>query len=378
MFERSKKQPPESPFAKEDLREFYAKKDSTSTAISGTMHLLVIGVDYDDCPATYSASEIQQLVFGSSNSVADYYNDVSYSAVTIEPATDSHGTSNDGFIGWLRLSGKHPYYSSLDFISKWDQFLSDVLSAADPYIDYSSYDTDGDGSLNPTELSIVVIVAGYEEGFDSSYVPSVWAKYTSCVFPTYVDNVSIGEFAVVGEKHGNHLATIGVICHELGHLMFPLPELYGEGGLGYFDLMAEGNWGAKYGEYDGSSPTQLSAWSKEYLGWGTINTVSSSQIFSFPKSDGNKSSIFRLNTSDSDQYFLLENREFSGYDIGFQNYTGISGHGGLVIYHVDNSVQGDAYYNWDASNRRIDVEEANGRDTALYNGRNKHVLLFRK
>ena len=365
VLERPQKQPPESPFDKGDFGGFRTTESSTSTAVSGTMHMLVIGVDYDDCPATYSASQIQSLAFGSSNSVADYYNDVSYSAVTIEPAKESQGTSNDGFIGWLRLSGKHPYYSSLDKISKWDQFLLDVLTAADPYIDYSSYDTDENGSLDPTALSIVVIVAGYEASFDSSHVPSVWGMYTSCV-SVYPDNVSIYDFAVVGEKHGNHLATIGTMCHEVGHLMFSLPELYGEGGLGYFDLMAQGNWGAKYGEYKGSSPTQLSAWTKEYLGWGTINVVSSNQTVSFPKSDGNKSSIFRMNTSDSDQYFLIENREFSGYDIGFQNYTGISGHGGLVIYHVDNSVQGDSYYNWNANNRRVDVEEANGRDTAWY------------
>ncbi len=365
VLERPQKQPPESPFDKGDFGGFRTTESSTSTAVSGTMHMLVIGVDYDDCPATYSADQIEPLIFGSSNSVADYYNDVSYGAVTIEPATESQGTSNDGFIGWLRLSGKHPYYSSLDKISKWDQFLLDVLTAADSYIDYSSYDTDENGSLEPTELSIVVIVAGYEEGYDSSYVPSVWGMYTSCA-SVYLDNVSIYDFAVVGEKHGNHLATIGTMCHEVGHLMFSLPELYGEGGLGYFDLMAQGNWGAKYGEYSGSSPTRLSAWTKEYLGWGTINAVSSNQTISFPKSDGNKSSIFRMNTSDSDQYFLIENREFSGYDIGFQNYTGISGHGGLVIYHVDNSVQGDSYYNWDANNRRVDVEEANGRDTAWY------------
>ncbi len=357
--ERSKKQPPESPFDKGDLRRFRTTESSTSTAVSGTMHLLVIGVDYDDCPATYSASQIQSLAFGSSNSVADYYNNVSYGAVTIKPATESSGTANDGFIGWLRLSGKHPYYSD----SIWALFylLRDAVIAADPYIDYSSYDTDGNGIIEPTELSIVVIVAGYEQSSSGLDVPSVWGEYLGG-FPSDGDNVTIYDYVVVGEKHGDHLATIGTMCHEVGHLMFWLPDLYGEGGLGYFDLMANGNWGAKDGEYAGSSPTQLSAWSKEYLGWGTINVVSSNQTVSFPKSDGNKSSIFRMNTSEPDQYFLIENREFSGYDIGFQNQTDISGHGGLVIYHVDNSVKWNEEYN----NRRVDVEEANGRDTALY------------
>jgi len=94
-------------YAENDLLR-KTKKSSKSTAVSGTMHLLVIGVDYEDTPATYTAEQIQPLVFGANSSVSDYYSEVSYSAVTISPAVESQGTSNDGFIGWLRLSGNHP------------------------------------------------------------------------------------------------------------------------------------------------------------------------------------------------------------------------------------------------------------------------------
>src|SRR3990167_7046620 len=200
---------------------------ATSTAVSGTMHLLIIGVDYDDTPATYTAEQIQPLVFGASSSVSDYYNEVSYSAVTISPATESQGTSNDGFIGWLRLSGNHPnpeQYTDKDQKYKvGQQIAKDAILAADTYIDYASYDTDGDGVVEPTELSIMIIVAGYEASTSSSS-PSVWGSqgYMYEVGYPSVDGKTIQAYAEFGEKHGDHLATFGVMAHELGHLMFSL------------------------------------------------------------------------------------------------------------------------------------------------------------
>src|SRR3972149_3194223 len=108
-----------------------------------------------------------------------------------------------------------------------------------------------------------------------------------------VDGKTIQQYAQFGERHGNHLATIGIMAHELGHLMFSLPDLYdtdgSSEGIGAFDLMGSGSWGAASETNNGSYPTQLSAWSKEYLSWGTVNTVSSDQSVSFPKTDGNPS-----------------------------------------------------------------------------------------
>ena len=357
VFERIKKQPPESPFDKGDIEGFHAKKGSTSTAVSGTIPLVVIGVDFPDCPATYKPEQIQPLAFGATSSVADYYNDVSYSEVTITPVTESSGTTNDGFVGWLRMSGNHPN-------NGFDIDVAEAILASDTYVNYASYDANGDGYIEPTELSVMIIVAGYEAAYGYGS-PSVWAH--QWVTYVVVDGKTIEQYALFGEKHGNHLATVGVMCHELGHLMFTLPDLYDTDyssiGIGDFDLMGDGGWGAAYGAYAGSSPTHLSAWCKEYLGWGTVNTISSSQSISLSKSDGNSSSIFRINTLDSNQYFLIENREFSGYDIGFQVDTGKNGHGGLVIYHIDklktdlwpdsNSVNDDEY------DKGVDVEEAN-------------------
>ncbi|MEB2307954.1 MAG: M6 family metalloprotease domain-containing protein [Candidatus Brocadiaceae bacterium] len=355
-------------FPKKNLQtEAALEKGSKGTAIRGTIHLLIIAVDYEDMKATYPANQIQPLLFGDSNSVSDYYSKTSYSSVSIAPAAELHGTLNDGFIGWLRLSGNHPNTGSNT--DERNQAISkSAILAADPYIDYAQYDTNEDGVIEPTELSIMVMVAGYEAAANSPS-PSVWAHSWGISGGCQVDNKTIYAYAQFGEKHRNHLATFGVMAHELGHQMFGLPDLYDTDysngfsyGIGYFDLMGYGSWGRSASGFDaGSSPTYLSAWCKEYLSWGNVNTISSSQCVSFPKADGNSSSIFRLNTADTNQYFLIENRQFSGYDAGFQSVTGATGHGGIVIYHIDRAKTPPLNWqvNADQNDKGVDVEEAN-------------------
>ena len=360
-------------FIKKKLERVLSEKIKTLQA-SGTMHLLVIGVGFADSNASYMAEEIAPLLFGSTDSVSDYFSKASYQSVTILPATESQGILNDGFIGWLRLNGNHPNTGPSGWNSNANaQIAKDAILAADSYIDFSLYDTDGDGIIEPTELSILVIVAGYEASYDyGASSPSVWThfNYMSDVGYPVADGKTIEEYAEAGEKHGDHLATIGPMTHEIGHLMFSLPDLYDtdtdngdSDGVGYFDLMGYGSWGAESGAYDGSSPTYLSAWSREHLSWGYVGLIFSNQSVSFPKVDGNKSSIFRINTQEQNQYFLIENREFTGYDKGFQLQTGKSGHGGLVIYHIDKT-KTDLWpssnkVNADANDKGVDVEEAN-------------------
>ena len=327
----------------------------------GVRPLLVIAVDFSDAPGIAQPSEIRERVFGTTNSVADYYARTSYSAVTVVPASESSGAPSDGVVGWLRLSGNHPNTGS-GFGPANQQLAKDAVLAADPYIDYAAYDANSDGIVDASELSILVIVSGYDAGF-GPYTPSIWG-HTSDMFNVgnpVVDGKTISPYAEIGERHVDHLATIGIMVHELGHLTYGLPDLYAmsgaSAGIGFFDLMSSGCWAdaPAPGSYPGSLPTQLSAWSKEYLSWGTVTTLTSGSPVSFPNADGNPASIFRIDTTDPNQYFLIENRQFTGYDQGFLGPAGASGHGGLAIYHIDKA-RGT---NNDPTSKKVDVEEAN-------------------
>ena len=75
---------------------------------------------------------------------------------------------------------------------------------------------------------------------------------------------------VRSKNTGGNLIDIGVFCHEFGHVL-GLPDLYdtdnSSEGLGQWCLMASGSWGG-----NGSSPqtpTHMSAWCKQKLGWVT-------------------------------------------------------------------------------------------------------------
>ncbi len=350
---------------------------SSGPQVSGTRNLLVIGVDFSDQPASYSAAQVQSLIFGTGGSLADYYSDVSYSSLTVSPAIESHnaqgGAVNDGFIGWLRLSGNHPDTAGSTGVVN-AQLTKDAILAADQFIDFSQYDTSGNGIVDPTELSIIIIVAGYEKAYAPTPGNSVWAHQWDMAFALgpantpNVDGKTVHKYAQFGERHNDHLATMGVICHEMGHLMLSLPDLYDinssngpSEGIGAFGLMGSGSWGAAPGpgQEAGTFPTHLCAWSKKALGWGTVTIVNTNQQITFPKADTNSNSIFMLATLDPNQYFLIENRQFTGYDIGFNKshslWAGPSGHGGLAIYHIDES----NFNNADENNKMVDVEEAN-------------------
>jgi hypothetical protein len=140
---------------------------------------LVILVEFSDQSAigTNASNWANKVFLDPNNSVADYYSEISYGQFTIVPASESHGTSNDGVVGWLNLGYNHP--DTRDNTDYRNQQLSrDAILAADPYVNFSSFDSNGDRYISTTELSIIVVAAGYEYSC-GSYTPSLWGhKWT--------------------------------------------------------------------------------------------------------------------------------------------------------------------------------------------------------
>ncbi len=145
--------------------------------------------------------------------------------------------------------------------------------------------------------------------------------------------------------------------NELGHDL-GLPDLYdtdgSSRGIGIFGLMGNGVWGNATDDIFlfGATPALLSAWSKEYLGFIAPVVISESQTGAVLAASSTDPTVYRIETSDPNQYFLLENRSLSGYDQGLVRW-GLS-EGGLAIWHIDNSVQ----TNRDENHKMVDLEEA--------------------
>ncbi len=246
----------------------------------GTQRSLVILAQFNDqsslgtTPASWSAK-----YFGPSKSVKDYYAKASYGQLTIAPALESHGTANDGVVGWVTLNMNHPNTTGAGTLSNRTATRL-AIQAADQYVDYASYDANGDGWVSNTELHITVIAAGQEASYygaqDLGY-KFLWGhKYVLAHSETpLVDGKYVGEYGYTqfGEMHGDHQAAIGIMVHEIGHDL-GLPDLYdtdyGSDGVGRWSVMAFGSWAKTAADaHQGDTPPLPDAWCNGSRGGST-------------------------------------------------------------------------------------------------------------
>jgi M6 family metalloprotease-like protein len=145
----------------------------------------------------------------------------------------------------------------------------DAVGAADAAVDFSRYDSDGDGRVD--YLILVHVGSGQEFTGEPT---DIWSQTLDVAPIGTADGVSIDTFIIVPEywfatQFGR--MTIGVYVHEFGHLL-GLPDLYDYGldskGIGDWELMALGMWNGPNGDNSrGESPSWMSAWSRVALGW---------------------------------------------------------------------------------------------------------------
>lgn len=334
------------------------------TSINGPQKLLVLLIEFTNFSVRYSETEWNNKFFGSDGStVNNYYKEVSGGRFYFTPAGENYGTGNDGIIK-VRLNYNHPD-TGYDIDERNSTIVSNALKAADTYIDYSKYDINRDGYISRNELHIVTIVSGYEESYGTSNSPSVWGHSWSIPYGGITcDGVKLcadpyGGYTQQGEIQGDHMATIGILCHELAHDL-GLPDLYdtdgSSSGVGVHSLMAEGSWmRSSETEEWGSSPTHLDAWSKIYVGFSDPLTVTAKGSYMVNSIDTKNYNILKVPTKNSGEYFLVENREFVGFDRGLKEDCTS---GGIAIWHIDDNI----------INRYINNEYTGINDNELHKG----------
>lgn len=350
------------------------------------MPLLLIAISFNDFAIADTAFNWNNKIFGMSDAqVNHYFNEVSYGRFTLLEANETEGTVDDGIIN-VSLGINHPGNLGMD-----RNHLVTAVSLADPFIDFSAYDTDGNNAISTDELQIMFIVAGGETAYGDPVASSVWAHaWSLSSFPSapVVDGVKVmdyfsgGKYSRFGEKHGAHFATIGIIAHELGHAIFDLPDLYdtdgSSEGIGNFGLMGGGSWGYELGEDQGATPVHMCAWSKLEQGWVTpeVLTVTTNNV-TMHATHTPDFNIVKLPTGNPSEYFLLENRSPSGYDAGMYTLDYIAFAGGLAIWHIDETQRAaDNSDNNDETRKLVDIEEANNPELDANIGRGTRTNLY--
>jgi hypothetical protein len=139
--------------------------------------------------------------------------------------------------------------------------------------------------------------------------------------------------------------------------------------------MAGGSWGAdtSISEEGGTTPVNLDAWARQYVGWATPVTPSAEGTITFPLALSSQSSSYKFvyPAISTAEYFLAENRYPTGWDLGMRTQLGNSWPGGLLIIHVDTNIGVPASNNinkWGAgAHQGVMAEEAKSNLCSLVN-----------
>lgn len=350
-------------------------KNTTGKALTGDFFVLTILVEFKNRrPVGTTGEDWAEKIFGASGSVKDYFAETSYRQLNIAPVQESHSSPDDGVVH-VTIDMKHPNTRG-SVNNKNRRITKKALQAADQYVDFSQYDRDHNGAIATDEAVFLIICSGYEGAYFNPKKPNVWGHRWSLsgeVSAPVLDGVKVadadsnGGYMQIGEWHApkgqvGHMATIGILCHELGHDLGGLPDLYdtdySSNGIGSWGLMGFGGW--NYIIHHGDSPAHFMAWSKYFLGWIKPRILDQvDAVFPLKQiAKAKNKSLYLLGDNPNGaeyngqgEYFLLENRQQVGYDAGLPG-------SGLLIWHIDESRAGNSY----DKRRLVDLEEADGKD----------------
>ena len=292
---------------------------------TGTRKLIMILANFSNTTTTYTQAQfnnyMNQVNYNGTGSFRDFFIEASYGQLTVNTTVTT----------WVTLPNTHDYYGPQ---AKWGEFAYASCVAANPIVDFSQFDNDGDGNVDG--IAIIHQGRGQEESGSTS---DIWSHSWDLSSAGYsvaqrtMDGVKVYAYTTMPETSASGMGTIGVMCHEFGHNL-GAPDFYDTNygtngqydGTGDWDLQASGSWNGAAG----TKPAQPNAYTKCYIyGWATPALLSTAQTVTVNNSSAqNTSSFYRYNTPTSNEYFLIENRQKTGFDVG------LPGHG-MIIYHVD-------------------------------------------
>jgi immune inhibitor A len=312
---------------------------SETPAVTGTKKLVSLAIEFTDVKhrSGNTIGVLQNRLTGS-NSLKSYYEEVSQDNISID------ATAN----GWYTAANTMAYYGAPagggnDNNQNLHKLLREAVQAADAAVDFSQYDANNNRLID----GICLVHSGRDEATGGGS-NAIWSKMTYYPGTLRVDGVYVGYYFIVSED-----SPVGVIAHEYGH-MLGLPDLYdtdySSTGVGTWDLMGSGAW-----TNGGRTPVHLSAWSKMYLGWLDITTISNFvEGYQLRTTSNIGGKAIKLPTESSQQFFLLEVR----YNMNYDRYIAGSG---LLIWHIDQGVISSQYRVNDNEFRKgVDLEEASG------------------
>lgn len=296
--------------------------------------------------------------YGATGSAFDFYNACSSGLYT--PEFDVYGP--------VTVSQQESFYAGTSGQANVALLVYEVARKLDKDVDFSQYDTDGDGEVD----NMYIFYAGKGQA-DTGTSGLIWPHNAWVSLSGYnivKDGVTIDRYACSSELNGKKGTPLGVgtFVHEFGHVL-GIPDLYDTESqftsgytVGKWDTMCNGSYNNEQ-----NTPPLYSSYERYALGWlepEQLNVSEAKEETLCPLADENKALLVSVPGQES-EYFLLENRQQKGWD------AYLPGHG-LLVWHIDENkdawsknVINNALSN-PAGHKCVDIVEADGiptRDT---------------
>lgn len=241
-------------------------------------------------------------------------------------------------VGPVTMSNKYGYYGGDSEYQKDEKVYEMIKEASDAIqdqVNLKDYDWDGDGEAD----QVFFLYAGLGQA-SSNNASTIWPheselRYWPCGVLSYSTG-KINTYACANElqpeTQGSSRyisAGIGTICHEFSHCL-GFADMYdttGAGGYGMsvFDVMDQGSYNG-----NGFVPCNYTAFERIYAGWvEPIELIDPATVKDMKSVSDYGRPFIMYNYKNTNEYFLMENRQNTGWD------EGLYGSNGLLITHVN-------------------------------------------
>lgn len=241
-------------------------------------------------------------------------------------------------VGPVTMSKNSGYYGNDGAYQKDEKVYEMIKEACDGIqdkVNLKDYDWDGDGEAD----QVFFLYAGLGQASGGS-PGTIWPheselRYWPCGVLSYSTG-KINTYACANElqpeTQGSSRyisAGIGTICHEFSHCL-GFADMYdttGGGGYGMsvFDVMDQGSYNG-----NGFVPCNYTAFERIYAGWvEAIELIDPATVKDMKSVSDYGRPFIMYNYKNTNEYFLMENRQNTGWD------KGLYGSNGLLIVHVN-------------------------------------------
>lgn len=258
----------------------------------------------------------------------------SYGAIREYFRDQSGGLFTPQFVvlGPVTLDQTCAYYGGNDGSRKdvnLSAFYRDAIRGAQLlYEDWNVFDNDADGTVDMAFF----IFAGKGENGDGGK-ETIWPQERSS--GGTINGVGYGCYACCNEEYRGATDGIGVFVHELSHAL-GLPDFYDTNyvayGMDYWDVMDSGCYCD-----ESYTPCNYTAYERDFMGWTPLVQLHATQpqrITLIPMAAGGVGYKI-VNPENEDEYYVLENRQPSGWDTFMGRGTEERRMHGMMVTHVD-------------------------------------------